>query len=535
MIKLLLADDEPLVLIGLQSMLKWDDYDIKICGTAHNGEQTLEMIETLSPDIVIADIKMPLKNGLEVLKICREKYGTLPVFIMLTSFEEYDFVKEAINYQALDYLIKMEVTPEILGESVSKALAMLRSLKNFEQPHSGPEGNSFIEAFYEKFFICLYNNLFDSREQFLVQKKELDLDFSHAAYVVCYCEIVNINTIAVNNEKLLILYSSTIQMVRETLNKFLPCYVTSLDMKHFNITFCLNRQETSEYTKHLEELLRHTINIVHNYFNVNLICAAGGKVEDPYSICESYYMARHIFSCAAPEKSLIFFDYPDNNCNEADIFDFSQYKESIAKIFKELDTDALEHSITDIASYFDKNRRHHVQAMDVACNLMYMAISLLPDGESIMQQIFADEEDSYYGIYSKRTVEEIIEWMLKLKDRLCEILQTRKKNYKNRTVSNIQKYIQSNLDKKLSLNEVAALFGFSPNYLSQLFARCTGFSFVEYITNVKISAAKDMLLQGNTRIYEIAENLGFESAFYFSKVFKKVEGFSPREYIQMKL
>lgn len=129
MIKLLLADDEPLVLIGLQSMLKWEDYDIQICGTAHNGEQTLAMIEKYSPDLVIADIKMPIMTGLEVMKICRQKYDRLPLFIMLTSYEEFQYVKEAISYQAVDYLIKLELTPESLSASVSKALDLLMDLK----------------------------------------------------------------------------------------------------------------------------------------------------------------------------------------------------------------------------------------------------------------------------------------------------------------------------------------------------------------------------------------------------------------------
>lgn len=192
MFKLLLADDEPLSLIGLQSMLKWGDYDISICGIAHNGKEALELIRIKSPDIVIIDIKMPLANGLEVLKNCREKDENLPLFIMLTSYEEFAYVKKAIKYQALDYLVKMELTSEILGNTISKAISILRTLK---------KDNSFlnfscaagIESFYEKFFIRLYNNLFESREQFDIQRKELGLDFSFFAYTVCCCEICNFN------------------------------------------------------------------------------------------------------------------------------------------------------------------------------------------------------------------------------------------------------------------------------------------------------------------------------------------------------
>ena len=72
----------------------------------------------------------------------------------------------------------------------------------------------------------------------------------------------------------------------------------------------------------------------------------------------------------------------------------------------------------------------------------------------------------------------------------------------------------------------------SPNYLSQLFGKYGDSGFVEYITETRIAAAKEMLEQGDLKVYEIAEKLGYESAFYFSKVFKKVTGLSPREYQQ---
>ena len=80
--------------------------------------------------------------------------------------------------------------------------------------------------------------------------------------------------------------------------------------------------------------------------------------------------------------------------------------------------------------------------------------------------------------------------------------------------------------------QVAAVFGLSPNYLSALFKKTCNVGFSEYITQGKVSRAKSLLLEQDMKIYEIAEQLGFESAFYFSKVFKKVEGISPREFVQ---
>ena len=105
-------------------------------------------------------------------------------------------------------------------------------------------------------------------------------------------------------------------------------------------------------------------------------------------------------------------------------------------------------------------------------------------------------------------------------------------DHRARIVAEVQDYIRKNPDKKLSLNDVAAVFNFSPGYLSQLFSQNGEASFVEFVTETRIAAAKELMASTDLKIYEISERLGFESAFYFSKVFKKIEGMSPRSYLR---
>lgn len=534
MIKLLLADDEPLVLVGLQSMLKWEEYDIEICATARNGEQTMELIEKYSPDLVIADVRMPLLSGLEVMKRCRETYGRLPLFIVLTSYEEFEYVREAIQCQAVDYLVKLELTPESLSRSVAKALGLLREMKREELGRPAPEERAGMQPFYDRFFVRLMNGLFDSREQYLSQKEELGVDFSFDAYAACFCEILGPGAVGMGAEKQVKLYSSTVQMVRETVTKYMACYITGLDMRHFVITFCLSEQEAPDFCGVLEPVLLQTTAIVRNYFSVRLVCAVGSKTEDPFRLSESFSAARLVFPSAGPENPIVFSGRSETGKDREGVFDLSEYKSSITKAYGELDADALEDLVTRIAGFFRARPARSLQAMDAACSLLYMAISMLPDGEGIVARIFRDEPENYRCLYKKRTAAEIVDWMLRLRDGLCATLRSRRQSYKSRTVKRVQDYIRENLNRKLSLNEVADLFGFSPNYLSQLFAHCAGCSFVEFITREKISAAKEMMAAGNIKIYEIAEKLGFESAFYFSRVFKKAEGRSPREYIRSK-
>jgi two-component system response regulator YesN len=509
-------------------MLKWEDYGIEVVGTARNGQQASEMIESLKPDIVITDIKMPLKTGLELAEECAAKYGKLPLFIILTSFEEFEFVRRALGVQAVDYLVKLELTPDSLAASISKALSMLERIRRENLASGGSKWGN-IQGLREKFFLRLYNNLFESGEQYLAQKKELGLDFSGSAYAVAIGELEGPGTNIPRDEKLLALYTSSVRMIRETLEKAHPCYVTALDSRYFTITFCFKELDPPALRKLLEEELWKTITMVYNYFNVFVRMAAGTVVEDPLHLDESYLSARRALRETSRENLLRFFEKRPQAMDEE--FAFSRVRPAIRRAFEELDTNALYEVLTQITEHFDNRPDLRVEAMDAACNILYMAISLLPEGEQTVERIFHGEPEGYRLIYRMHSTEAIIEWLLKLRDGCCGQLLSQRQNYKQQVIANVQDYIRHNPGKRLSLHEVAAVFNFSPNYLSQLFTKYGGEGFVEYITGVRIAAAKEMLIRGEGPIYEIAEKLGYESAFYFSKVFKKVTGISPREFL----
>jgi two-component system, response regulator YesN len=531
MIKLLIADDEALVCIGLQSMLKWDQYNIEIVGIAHNGAQEEEMIDALLPDIVITDIKMPIKSGLEVADAVRKKHGRIPLFIVLTSYEEFEYARQALGLQAVDYLVKLELTPQALSESINRAITLLNEYKTMEV-YPSMVHRSDLQAQRDKFFIRLFNNLFESKNQYLLQKEDLAVELSEPAYIVCTCRILGPDSVPSRGDKLVTLCSSTVQMAKDTLGKVSPCYVTSLDLRNFAITLPVPVSNPQHWMPEIEKLLADMAMVLHNYFNVTIIGAVGFAVEDPYLLRESYLAARKVLPSAVREKSFVFFAQGEEIEQGPALFDFSASRSEIRRAFEEMDTQALYTIISTLIETFKGNPDLLVPATDAACNILYMATSLLADGENVVEQIFENESEGYRALYQMHTIDGIVKWLIQFRDGCCHILSSRKQNYKEQVVKNVQEYIKRNLHQKLSLNHVADVFNFSPNYLSHLFAKTSKVNYVEYITQTKISAAKEMMIRGEGRIYEISQKLGYESAFYFSKVFKKVEGISPREYMQ---
>ncbi|GJM82344.1 hypothetical protein HMSSN139_48400 [Paenibacillus sp. HMSSN-139] len=306
MMKLLIADDEALVCIGLQSMLKWEDYQIEVVGIAHNGAQAEEMIEALRPDLVITDIKMPVKTGLQVAESVRRKYGRIPLFIFLTSYEEFEYARSAIHLQAADYLVKLELTPQTLAESVRKAVTLLEDHKTVESyPNMLYRSN--LHALRDKFFIRLFNQLFENKNQYLLQRDDLELDLSAPAYLVCTCRIQGPDSVPPRGDKLVALCSSTVQMAKDTLASARPCFVTSLDLRNFAIVLPLSDKDPERWMPEIEGLLHDMASVLHSYFNVNIIGAVGYAVEDPYMLHESYLAARRALPMALERQAFVFF------------------------------------------------------------------------------------------------------------------------------------------------------------------------------------------------------------------------------------
>jgi len=387
-----------------------------------------------------------------------------------------------------------------------------------------------MQALREKFFIRLFNSLFESEEQFNLQCKELGLDFSSDGWVVAFCKIMEPEN-QPSNEQWLKLCTSVVQMSQDTISSILPCYVTVLDFHHFAIVFCLESEHLTAQNTLLPDILTRVSKNLRNYFSINLKIAVGTPAAAPKQIGISYYAAKQRFHDLKNDQNIIFCEKDSNGRTDNDLSIIQSFRNEIRRAFEELNVTALYDTITKVAEELLSRPDLHIQAMDTATNILYMVNSLLPDGKKIIADIFSDSPDGYYSLYRLTSVNGIANWLIKLRDGCCSILQNQNQNYRQKTVAMVQSYIKKNLSIKLTLNEVAAVFNLSPNYLSQLFSKYADEGFVEYINKERILASKRMMAKEDGKIYEIAEALGYENAFYFSRVFKKVEGISPREYL----
>lgn len=528
MIKLLIVDDEPLVQAGIKSMIDWTSMDISVVGTASNGGIAYDLICDTLPDIVLTDIRMPVMTGLELARKCHDEGKELPVFVMLTSYEEFQYVKEAMSYDVVDYLIKLELTEESLRATLERAIEKVNNINAKHNTIDSPRDSAFLLK--ERFFTKALLNLFDSEDQFFMQARNLNLDFSYDAYAAGYIEIINSGTEDMPFDKELALYTSSLQMINELLMKYVACHIVSLDTKHFGIIFLLNGEDKEASKDKITDSLNNVSVMLSNYYKVSIRAGIGSIVTFPMMLSSSYQEARDCFAKVTADNPVIFFSEDDVH-SSSNLFNFSLFKDDLLKAYSEYDAGSLKETFDIIIDLFKKSNGRHLQALDAAGNILYLSLSMLSDGEQLLNSIFSDRPNGYRSLYKLSSTEQLIDWLIQLRDGLCAHLTSSGKSYRNHTVIQVKKYINEHISEKLSLNMIAEAFSISPNYLSILFSKYSDIGFSDYVNQSKIDAAKKMLSESDRKIYEISDELGFESSYYFSRVFKKVTGMSPRDYL----
>lgn len=151
-------------------------------------------------------------------------------------------------------------------------------------------------------------------DMFSLQSQDLKLDFHYAGYVCCYGEIVSAQADALPRENQLSLFASSLQMIRELVPKYMPCYALSLDMQHFALIFCYESLpqvrpvgEKHAYFEEINDILTHVSSTLQNYYSVSLQCGVGSLVATPFAVSDSYQYSRQAYQVSSPARPIAFF------------------------------------------------------------------------------------------------------------------------------------------------------------------------------------------------------------------------------------
>ncbi len=530
MYRIILIDDEPLILAGIASLICWEEHDCYIVGKATNGHTAIDLILDTRPDIVITDIRMPVMNGLELIQACKEKNCEF-AFIFLTNLEDFQLAKEAVHLGATDYLVKLDLKPQTLIQALERA----------------KEHCSRMESHHNKELYALL--LKDSRKQLeqnyfsqLLLTPPSDSEFAFNPEIDASYRNAYLLLLQMKPEQ--ILFGQTEPYDFQFISSQLLDVVSGIGTRYFSSHAMLMPQKDtmllvvspkaeSDNEKALSEFCTKVNVALGTYFALTALFGISQKSRETSRLPQALSEARSALGRCYYDSALGISFYQDQKSRLRQPaqreFNINFLKKSMSAAVLENESQDLKEIFRELSELFAQYKPDKPQAVS-ACINIYSYLHDLLQNESTRENAFPYSIDIAKQLSGLGSLDDILLWLDSFCEKICAMLAERKEKRSDKFVYMAKRYIHEHYREKLTLSEIAEHLTISPGYLSSTFSRYMNKTVSDYIAEVKIDHAKELIDSGQYLIYEIADQLGFENAYYFSKVFKKVTGMAPKNY-----
>jgi len=531
MYKLIIVDDEEEVRKGIIQKIDWESFGFDIPMEAENGGDALDYIEENVPDVVITDITMPVMDGLELSSIISECYPSVKI-VILTGFDEFKFAQQAIKYGVIDYILK-PVLPTDINALMSKLKKMI------EEEKSQKEDINRLRAHYIKSLPIL-------KEKFLVQlvtgnlnKTEIDKrsqmygvalngDTFMVAAASIDAESMEESGYGENDTELC--KFAILNISKEIIEKF-PSGEAFFNNDNLIIILGSNEKDKNVLVMKAMFLLDEIRFNIKKYLKIDISIGLGSMSNSINKLKESYkdsLTALEYKKFIGANKVIYIEDLEPSPTNDV-VFDEEKENRLISSIKFGSEKDVK----TAIKDIFDDIVRSSLSLKDYQLYYLEIVTALTRLGRKFKVDIcqmmgisnINDEIQKY------ATLDEIKEWIEKICIELNKTISDRMKSKTKLLLEKAKDYINQNYsDDTLSLQKLADQLYISACYLSMIFKKEAGETFLKYLMRVRLEAAKELLRNTDIRTTEIAERVGYPDINYFSFFFKKNVGISPREY-----
>lgn len=514
MYRIVLIDDEPQIRKGLAALIPWDEYGIEIVGEAGNGKTALELLERLHPEIAIADIRMPYSDGLELLEQAR-KLSAPPKFIMLSGFDQFDYVRKAMQLGAQNYLLK-PVDPTELKTTIQETVAALD-----DEAAKKQQFKESMKALMNNTLNRLLTNQIEVRElREKCQLLDITLRCNHMAVGI-------IRPLFDNHDVTLrwIMFQS-LEICREQVNRYLTAYPVA-DMSD-NIALIIKNPNAQQDGQALMHMLERCAAQIKAALGVDCVTALGSTAKSFKELPESYQAALRILDYRQMWGNL--------ELKPAEIASMCQAvtavfdPEHLTQLLAQGQPSELETLVQDFfCRTLPENRIANLSLIKfhlielVTCAMQAARKCYVPEAE--LARMKAEVYDNLRSTSSLPALQRLMaQMLLQLSEQIQHIATG---SYSQRVQYAVQYIHRHYNDCNLSLKTLAAKLSINSAYLGRQFSQETGAFFSDYLNNIRIQHARQLLNTTPMKVAEVAERVGFVNVSYFSTIYKKITGERP--------
>ena len=522
MYRIMLADDEGIVIDSLKFIIENNFPGECEIQSAKTGRSVIELAETFRPDIAFMDIRMPGINGIDAMKEIKKNNSNI-VFIVLSAYDKFDYAKEAINLGVLEYINKpfdkMRIV-EVLRKAMSAVDAERKTRREeleikekFETVMPIIENGLIQSLLFQQSFkedIDNYMNLLSISEQF----GYMMVIVSGSEQVGNYMKGAVPASIELQNN-----YSD----LRLIIDDYFHGVIGSVMGNKLPILIPYEKGDLS-YNKRTEivEKARQMSHKLDHRFGIKF-----SSVRPIANLSESYSEA--IAVLVRSEERVAHADDVSVSCEYDESYPL-QYEK---RLFAAVEAGQVQEATDEATRFFDwMNNSSGGTVSDIRLKVLEFVLwaERLAYGRGGHVYHFSSRSEYLPEVTSIDNPNELRLWFVKHIEKAVTMINS---SHEDKTVSAVDKakdYIDANYSKDLSLDDISRKFDISPYYFSKLFKNKTGVNFIDYLTNIRIERAKELLADSDASMKEICSEVGYSDPNYFSRIFKKVTGVTPTEY-----
>ena len=534
-IKVFLVEDEMVIRRGIKNSIDWEKEGYIFCGEASDGELAYPMIIKEKPDILITDIRMPFMDGLELCKLVKKELPNIKILI-LSGYDEFDYAKEAIRLGVTEYLLKPISSGKLLEalNGVSESIRREKEDKDLVRKYM-EEMRENTEHEKQKFFEqMIAGNL--SMADALETGKKYEMNLSAGMYNLLLFRF----TLGKENRKsgeLLGEAEYAIEKLTERLE-----YVFEFQRGVEGWAFLLMADNEEQMSERVKELSKDLEEIMKNYSTIAYFGGIGQPVARLRELEESFREAERALAARFTMELNRIISVEDirmaqnvDTLDDIEITSFGEIEKTRTMLEKFLNNGA-EDEIDEFVDVYinelpEENLKSVLMRQYIIMDAYIVMMSFCEKIEGIEGEMQAQSEELKNSMKTIQTLEEIKNYIRMLLKKIIGVRDT----ISGRRYSDIIEIAKDQIRKtymsdEISLNTIAAEVGMSPSYFSSIFSKEMGKTFVEYLTEIRMDRAKELLMCSSMKTSEIDYEVGYKDPHYFSYIFKKTQNCTPKEF-----
>jgi len=505
--KLVIVEDEIRIREGLMNLLKKHKPAIEIVGVAEDGADGFEIIRSVKPDLIITDIRMPILDGIGMLKKLRREKIPYRV-IVLSAYSEFEYAQQAIKLGVSEYLIKPIAADELM-QAIENIEEQIIS-ESHQKSQSPQQFKALKNIFYA---ILLGSTEVDSElTDFLMSAYRLNSD----------------DTFAILDIYLGDGYPKIVERLKEELTLLLDGASFSFRMiehkqSHELLLVIYNMADAAGTEKYFQHLIFSQIKIV-NQFDMAFGWITFAGLEKMKESAQSIHRDME-WSIIFGKKALISEEGISKLRYEALPYPIDLESRAKADVCAQ-DYTKLQRTFQALLKYFKSRIFCPSDVKDAMVRFIWAVISVIKEIEFNVSSKL-DQQMLTESVTQAITWEELI----RVTDLFCKTLcHVEEKQTGNLVVRRAKSMIQDHYNQGITLDEIAEKLNITPEYLGALFHKEQGEPFSSYIKQIRIAKAKGLLIGTDMKIYSISSAVGYADPKYFSRVFRELTGHLPAEF-----